>query len=107
MAQKQYVNLDENPSKPEESPYVPLTADVTEKNPGDSAGQNGYFFADPDAQGNLPLKHFPNDMRPIGFEKDNKYSISAPIEDKKMKKAARIGSGGGDKFKFKYGKKED
>ena len=107
MAKKQYVNLNLDPAKPEEGALVELKADVSEDKPGDAKGQNGFFFIDPDTQGNLPLKLFPDNMRPEGYASQTKYSITAPIEDAKMQALARIGAGGGDQYKFKYGKLGD
>lgn len=103
---RQYVNLDGDPAKPELSASLILKAKIDEKNPGDSKGGVGYFYVDPQG-GVMALDMFPAQMRPQGFDKTPKYQIEASIEDKQMQEPVRIGSGGGDTYKFKYGKEAD
>jgi len=106
MAKKQYVNLNFKDGTQSESSLVLLKASIDEKTPGDSNGQVGYFFIEP--QGSvMALDMFPAHLRPQGFDKQPKYSISASIENKQMQEPVRIGSGAGDHYKFKYGKLAD
>lgn len=104
MPRKQYVNMP--PVKDEYGRFVKVKARIRETKPGESEGMLVYFFIEPDGA-NVPPEQLSLAQRNGGFCFDPPHRELVVVSDKTALTFAYISIGGGDKFKFKVGRKFD
>ena len=103
MPDKQYVNLPQGSADNHGRWYL-LSIKIAEKKPGDSEGRLVYLFVDAQPD-NLPDIWFPAAHRGGGFQFTPPGRTLQTVKDKKAEAYALLSIGGGDKYKFRAGKK--
>lgn len=103
-AKKQFVNMPA--TKKEYGRFFPLTVNIRETKPGESEGMLLYLFMEPDGA-NVPAEQLSLADRNGGFCFIPQHRELVQVKDKKAMSHVFLSIGGGDKFKFKAGRKAD
>ena len=103
-AKKQYVNMPA--TKKEYGRFFPLSVKIKETKPGESEGMLVYLFMEPDGA-NVPAEQLSLADRNGGFVFIPQHRELVQVSNKTAAAHVFLSIGGGDKFKFKAGRKAD